>query len=261
MTLKWGEEVFGNMLGTCFQILLIRMSIFFSVIQTLHFKKIYNILLTVFKNLKCTIPHVPSRSLLFQALLIFNQVVCCLLISGPACSCCSSPCRWNMQVSPSHSLEYSWNDDWQSRRTTGKETEMLELKTRNNQNRVSLHFPKTILWPLSALSFEWNMHQFQLSVLIYLPLSLQLECVYEHSIALLCQQDLQPTYKRNLEARMSSCQSSTASLQQHFVLRSFGERVFSAPLCLEGECQKHCSTLLCEAGGAKFYPKRFPLHS
>lgn len=261
MTLKWGEEVFGNMLGTCFQILLIRMSIFFSVIQTLHLKKNLQYTLTVFINLKCTIPHVPSRSLLFQALLIFSQVVCCLLISGPACSYCSSPCRWNMQASPSHSLEYSWNDDWQSRRTTGKETEMLRLKTRNNQNRVSLHFPKPILWPLSTLSFEWNMHQFQMSVLIYLPLSLQLECVYEHSIALLCQQDLQPTYKRNLEARMSSCQSSTASSQQHFVLRLSGKWVFPAPPCFEGECQKHCSTWLCEPGIAKIYPKLFPLDS
>lgn len=138
---------------------------------------------------------------------------------------------------------------------------MLELKTRNNQNRISLHFPKTILWPLSALSFEWNMHQFQLSVLIYLPLSLQLECVSEHSIALLCQQDLQPTYKRNLEARMSSCQSSTASPQWHFVLRLFGEQVFPAPLCFKGERQKHCSTLLHLAHRAKFYPEWFPLDS
>lgn len=136
---------------------------------------------------------------------------------------------------------------------------MLKLKTRNNQNKVSLHFPKTNLWPLSALSFEWNMHQFQLSVLIYLPLSLQLECVYEHSIALPCQQDLQPTYKRNLEARMSSCQSSTASPQRHFVLRLFGERALPAPPCFTGECQKHCSTSLCEPGAAKFYPKQSPL--
>lgn len=244
MTLKWGEEVFGNMLGTCFQILLIRMSIFFFCHPDTAFKKNLQYTLTVFIYLKCTIPHVPSRSLLFQAWLIFNLVACCLLISGPACSCCSSPCRWNMQVSPSHSLEYSWNDDWQSRRTTGKETETLELKTRNNRNRVSLHFPKTILWPLSALSFERNMHQFQLSVLIYLPLSLQLECVYEHSRALLCQQDLQPTYKRNLEAECPPAKAAQLLLSD-ILCWDYLASNFSLHLCVLKDNVRNTAALCC----------------
>lgn len=127
--------------------------IFFCHPDLLHFKKNLQYTSSVFIYLKCTIPPVPSRSLLFQVLLIFILVACYLLISGPACFCCSSPYRWNMQASLSHSQEYSWSDDWQSRRTTCKETEILILKSRNNQNRVSLHFPKTILWPLSVIYF------------------------------------------------------------------------------------------------------------
>lgn len=148
VTLKWVAEVFRNMLDTCFQTLPIRTSIFFCHPDLLYFKKNLQYTSTVFIYLKCTIPSVPSRCLSFQVLLVFILVACYFLISGPACSCCSSPCRWNTPASLSHSQEYSWNDDWQSRRTTHKETEILKLKSRRNQDRVSFHFPKMLLWPL-----------------------------------------------------------------------------------------------------------------
>lgn len=128
-TLKWEGEVFRNMLGTCLQVLLTRMSVyyfFFLSSRPTALKK-YNIF-QQFIYLKYMIPSVPSRSLLFQVLFIFILVACCLLISGPACSCCSLPCRWNTQVSPFRSQEYSWSVDWQSRRTTCKETGNPQIK-------------------------------------------------------------------------------------------------------------------------------------
>lgn len=101
------------MLCTCFHIFLIRMSILSCHPDLLRLKKNLQYTSTVFIYLKCTIPSVPSRSLLFRVLLIFILVACYFLISGPACSCCSLPYRWNMQASLSHSQEYSWSDDWQ----------------------------------------------------------------------------------------------------------------------------------------------------
>ena len=87
--------------------------LYFSVIQNYCIKKKLQYTSKVFIYLKSTIPCVPLRSLLFQVLLVFILVACYFLISGPACSCCSSPYRWNKQESLSHSQEYSWSADWQ----------------------------------------------------------------------------------------------------------------------------------------------------
>lgn len=108
--------------------------LYFSVIQNYCIKKKLQYTSKVFMYLKSTIPCVPLRSLLFQVLLVFILVACYFLISGPACSCCSSPYRWNKQESLSHSQEYSWSADWQSGRTTCKKTEIWKFKSRNNQN-------------------------------------------------------------------------------------------------------------------------------
>lgn len=132
------------MVCTCSQIFLIRTVYTFpsSRFTALEKKKL-QYTSKVFIYLKSTIPCVPSRSLLFQVLLLFILVACYFLISGPACSCCSSPYRWNKPESLSHSQEYSWSVDWQSRTTTYKKTEIWEFKSRNNQNSGFPAFSKS----------------------------------------------------------------------------------------------------------------------
>lgn len=171
------------------------------------------------------IPLIPSL------LLIFILVACYFLISGPACSCCSLPCRWNMQVSLSHSQEYSWSDDWQSRRTTCKKTKIRKLRSRNNRNCGFSVFSKNYFRATERNILLGKHAPIQtvsprLPLSLSVSLSLQLECAYEQSTVLLCQQYLQPTYKQNLEARMSSCQSSIFSPQWHFMPRLFGKVSF-----------------------------------
>lgn len=122
------------MVCTCSQIFLIRTVYTFLSSRITALKKKLQYTSKVFIYLKSTIPCVPLRSLLFQVLLVFILVACYFLISGPACSCCSSPYRWNKQESLSHSQEYSWSADWQSGRTTCKKTEIWKFKSRNNQN-------------------------------------------------------------------------------------------------------------------------------
>lgn len=112
VTFKWGREVFRKMVCMCSQIFLIRTVYTSPSFRFTALKKILQYTLTVLIYLQSTIPRVPSRSLLFQILLVFILVACCFLTSGPTCSCCSSPYRWNKQESLSHSQEYSWSVDW-----------------------------------------------------------------------------------------------------------------------------------------------------
>lgn len=139
-----------------------------------------------------------------------------------------------MPVSLSRSQEYSWSDDWQSGRTTCKETEIRKLKSRSNQNRISLSKNNFMATEHNILLVK---HAPVQTVSPHFPFSLVLEW--------LCQQYLQPTCKRNLEARTSSCQNSTASPKWHFMPRLFGEQVCLASQYFKGEYQKYWSTLLC----------------
>lgn len=145
-----------------------------------------------------------------------------------------------MPASLSRSREYSWSDDWQSGRTTCKGTEIRKLKSRSNQNRISLSKNNFMATERNILLVKHAPIQ---TVSPHFPFSLVLEW--------LCQQYLQPTCKRNLEARTSSCQNSTASPKWHFMPRLFGEQVCLASQYFKGEYQKYWSTLLCEPDVAK----------
>lgn len=86
----------------------------------------------------------------------------------------------------------------------------------------SLCFPKTD-FTVAEHNILLGKHAPIQTVSPRLPLCLsllQLECSYEQNTVLLCQQYLQPTYKRNLKARKSSCQSSIFSFHAEIIWKS-----------------------------------------
>lgn len=144
------------------------------------------------------IPLIPSL------LWIFILVACYFLISDPACSCCSLPYRWNMQASLSHSQEYSWSDDWQSRRTTCKKTKIRKLRSRNNRNCGFSVFSKNY-FRATERNILLGKHAPIQTVSPRLPLSLRLSlftagmCIWtEHSLA------MSAVFAANLQAEFGS---------------------------------------------------------